>query len=136
MSEMKQSADTQAGDADSNRGSRLCTTLRLYLVCTPNGMPILWALADLKLDEREVLRAMLDADQDLLAGRPGLLRGHTFEGVTVRVAQRVLAMAAAIWRNHKTGAPITRSLVTLDHRAHWTYLPRMLSTGPGPPSPT
>ncbi|EFL27545.1 conserved hypothetical protein [Streptomyces himastatinicus ATCC 53653] len=30
--------------------------------------------------------------------------GRTLEGVAVRVAQRILAMAAAIWRNHKTGA--------------------------------
>ncbi|RCH59670.1 IS982 family transposase, partial [Streptomyces sp. SDr-06] len=33
----------------------------------------------------------------------------------VRVAQRVLAMAAAIWRNHKTGAPTLRSLIAFDH---------------------
>ncbi|EDX20726.1 hypothetical protein SSAG_00517 [Streptomyces sp. Mg1] len=29
--------------------------------------------------------------------------GRTFEGVAVRVTQRVLALAAAIWHNHKTG---------------------------------
>ncbi len=40
---------------------------------------------------------------------------RTFEGAAVRVAQRVLAMAAAIWHNHKTGAPITRSLIAFDH---------------------
>ncbi|WP_369186769.1 IS982 family transposase [Streptomyces sp. R08] len=158
--------------------SRFFWGLRLYLVCTPTGMPILWALANPKLDEREVLQAMLDVEEDLIAGRPGLLLiadkgfaskefendlamrgiellrpsfkrekkrkgepllksvrqliesvndtlkgqldlerhgGRTFEGVAVRVAQRVLAMAAAIWRNHKTGAPVMRSLVTFDH---------------------
>jgi hypothetical protein len=31
--------------------------LRLYLVCTPSGMPIQWALANPKLGEREVLEA-------------------------------------------------------------------------------
>ena len=40
--------------------------------------------------------------------------GRTFEGVAVRVAQRVLAMTAGIWHN-KTGAPVTRSLVACDH---------------------
>ncbi|WUC35429.1 hypothetical protein OG956_14945 [Streptomyces sp. NBC_00557] len=30
-------------------------------------------------------------------------------------------MAAAIWRNHKTGALITRSLVAFDYCAHRTY---------------
>jgi hypothetical protein len=46
--------------------------LRLYLVCTP-GVPILWALANPKMDEREVLQAMLDVESDLFAERPGLL---------------------------------------------------------------
>ena len=32
---------------------------------------------------------------------------RTFEGVAIRVAQRILAMAAAIWHNNTTGAPVT-----------------------------
>ncbi|MFD5514301.1 IS982 family transposase [Streptomyces sp. NPDC127051] len=158
--------------------SRFFWGLRLYLVCTPTGMPILWSLANPKLDEREVLTAMLDREPDTVTDRPGLLvtmdkgfaskefetdlamrgaellrpsfkrekrrkgesllksvrqliesvndtlkgqldleqhGGRTFEGVTVRVAQRVLALAAAIWHNHKTGQPITRSLIAYDH---------------------
>lgn len=122
-------------------------------------MPILWALASPKIDEREVLTAMLDREPKTVTDRPGLLvisdkgfaskefeadlalrraallrpsfkrekerkgedllksvrqliesvndtlkgqldleqhGGRTFEGVAVRVAQRVLAMAAAI----------------------------------------
>jgi hypothetical protein len=158
--------------------SRFFWGLRLYLVCTPVGMPILWALANPKLDEREVLAAMLDVDSDLFADRPDLLLitdkgfrarwfdtdlaqrgiellrpsmrdeprrpgehllkpvrqliesvndtlkgqldlehhgGRTFEGVAIRVAQRILAMTAAIWHNHHTGQPITRSLTAFDH---------------------
>jgi hypothetical protein len=53
--------------------SRFFWGLRLYLVCTPAGMPILWALADPKLGEREVLAAMLEVDAELVAERPGLL---------------------------------------------------------------
>ncbi|MDX3539794.1 hypothetical protein PV721_36855 [Streptomyces sp. MB09-01] len=131
-----------------------------------------------KLDEREVLTAMLDREPDTVTDRPGLLvitdkgfaskefesdlamrgaellrpsfkrekrhkgesllksvrqlnesvndtlkgqldleqhGGRTFEGVAVRVAQRVLPLAAAIWHNHKTGQPITRSLIAYDH---------------------
>ncbi|MFR9780365.1 IS982 family transposase, partial [Micromonospora sp. MS34] len=41
--------------------------------------------------------------------------GRTFTGVAVRVAQRLLAMAAAIWHNNKTSAPVTRSLIAYDH---------------------
>jgi hypothetical protein len=158
--------------------SRYFWGLRLYLVCTPCGMPILWALADPKLDEREVLAAMLEVEPHLAADRPGLLLiadkgfaakwfeddlagrgirllrparkrerrrpgepllkavrqliesvhdtlkgqlgleqhgGRTCEGVAVRVAQRILAMAAAIWHNHKTGQPVLRSLIAYDH---------------------
>lgn len=158
--------------------SRWFWGLRLYLVCTPSGMPILWALADPKIGEREVLAAMLKVDAELVRDRHGLLLitdkgfasktfeqslaadgitllrpsrktevlragepmlkkvrqliesvndtlkgqldleqhgGRTTEGVTVRVAQRVLALAAAIWHNFQTGQPTTRSLITFDH---------------------
>ncbi|EST37790.1 transposase IS402 [Streptomycetaceae bacterium MP113-05] len=158
--------------------SRFYWGLRLFLVCTPTGMPITWALASPKIDEREVLAAMLDREPHLAADRRGLLMiadkgfaskefetdlafrdiellrpsfkreksrkgesllksvrqliesvndtlkgqldleqhgGRTFEGVAVRVAQRILAMASAIWHNHKTGAPVLRSLTAFDH---------------------
>ncbi len=52
--------------------SRFFWGLRLHLVCTPAGLPITWALADPKLDERQVLIAMCDHDPTLLATRPGL----------------------------------------------------------------
>lgn len=158
--------------------SRFFWGLRLYLVCTPTGMPILWALANPKIGEREVLAAMLEIDAGLVAAREGILLisdkgfastpfekdlaeqgiellrpsrkrekarygepmlkkvrqliesvndtlkgqldleqhgGRTFEGVAIRVAQRILAMASAIWHNNKTGAPVTRSLTAYDH---------------------
>jgi hypothetical protein len=41
--------------------------------------------------------------------------GHTPNGVTVRVLQRILALTAAIWHNNKTGAPIHRSITAYDH---------------------
>ena len=158
--------------------SRWFWGLRLYLITTPAGMPICWALANPKLDEREVLAAMLETDPDLTANRPGLLLiadkgfrarwfetelagrgitllrptmrsepprpgehllksvrqliesvndtlkgqldledhgGRTIEGVSVRIAQRILAMTTAIWHNHHTGQPIIRSLTAYDH---------------------
>jgi hypothetical protein len=36
-------------------------------------------------------------------------------GVMVRFLQRILALAAAIWHNDKTGAPVHRSLTAYDH---------------------
>lgn len=158
--------------------SRFFWGLRLHLVCTPAGLPITWALATPKVDERQVLTAVLDHDPDLLAERPGLLivadkgyvsaeldrwltdrgvrllrpsyrnrtphpgehllkpvrqliesvndtlkgqldlelhGGRSIEGVAARVAQRLLAMTAAIWHNRATGQPLTRSLIAYDH---------------------
>jgi hypothetical protein len=158
--------------------SRFFWGLRLYLVCTPTGMPIMWALASPKIGEREVLAAMLEVDAGLVAQREDLLLisdkgfasrsfekdlaeqgitllrpsrkrekqqfgepmlkkvrqliesvndtlkgqldleqhgGRSFEGVAVRVAQRILAMATGIWHNNKIGAPVTRSLIAFDH---------------------
>ena len=158
--------------------SRFFWGLRLYLICTPAGMPILWALANPKLGEREVVEAMLTVEAEVLSGRTGILLisdkgfagkdferflaeqgiellrparkrekarygqallkkirqliesvndtlkgqldlelhgARSLEGIAVRVAQRILAMAAAIWHNHKTGQPITRSLIAYDH---------------------
>jgi hypothetical protein len=158
--------------------SRWFWGLRLHLICTPAGLPITWALADPKIDERQVLMCVLDHDAELLAQRPGLLviadkgyvsaelddylhargadllrpsyrnrrprpgqallapirqliesvydtlkgqldlelhGGRSLTGVTTRVAQRLLALTAAIWHNRGTGQPVTRSLIAYDH---------------------
>ncbi|HEY4605759.1 MAG TPA: IS982 family transposase [Blastococcus sp.] len=158
--------------------SRYFWGLRLHLVCTPAGLPITWALAHPKLDERQVLMTVVDHDRHLLAARPGLLLiadkgyasaeldsylhargvdllrpayrnrpprpgqallapirqliesvndtlkgqldlelhgGRTLGGVTARIAQRLLALTAAIWHNRATGQPVTRSLIAYDH---------------------
>jgi hypothetical protein len=142
------------------------------------GCRSLWALADPKIGERQILAAMLEAGADLVAARPGLLLitdkgfawrslerslpaqgitllrparnkeilragapmlkkvrqliesvndtlknqldlerhgARTAEGVSARVAQRVLALAAAIWHNFHTSQPISRSLTAYDH---------------------
>jgi hypothetical protein len=158
--------------------SRYFWGLRLHLVCTLHGLPVAFALANPKTDEREVLVELLDVEPGLLAERPGLVMlvdkgyrdteteallaaqgvrvlrpafkpeaprpgqglfrplrqliesvndtlkgqldlerhgGRTIEGVTVRVLQRLLALTAAIWHNHKTGQPVLRSLIAYDH---------------------
>jgi hypothetical protein len=51
--------------------SRYFWGLRLHLVCTPAGLPITFALASPKADEREVLRDMLEIEPELLGSRPG-----------------------------------------------------------------
>lgn len=158
--------------------SRYFWGLRLYLVCTPSGLPVLWALADPKTGEREVLAAMLEVDAQMVKERRGLLLitdkgfasktleqslsadgitllrpskkkevmragepmlkkvrqliesvndtlkgqldleqhgARTFEGIAARIAQRVLALTAAVWFNFQTSQPVSRSLVAFDH---------------------
>ena len=68
-----QRSDLGAGGLARASHSRFFWGLRLYLVCTPAGMPILWALADPKLGEREVLAAMLEVEADVVAGHDGIL---------------------------------------------------------------
>ena len=65
----------------------------------------------------KTIRQLIESVNDTLKGQLDLQThgGRTFEGVTIRIAQRILAMAAAIWHNNKTGQPATRSLIAYDH---------------------
>jgi Transposase DDE domain len=47
--------------------------LRLHLVTTLAGLPVAFALASPKTDEREVLVDLFDVEPELLADRPGLV---------------------------------------------------------------
>lgn len=51
--------------------SRYFWGLRLHLVCTPAGLPVMFALANPKADEREVARDMFEIDAALVAERHG-----------------------------------------------------------------
>lgn len=155
--------------------SRFFWGLRLYLITTAEGMPVIWGLAHPGLGEREVTQALLERDHHLVrsgqlilgdkgfAGRDfeafirdglhaHLIRpdrkdehprfgklarqrqwieaiidtlkgqltledhgGRTLAGVYARVAARLLALAAAIWHNWRTGAAAKRSLIAYDH---------------------
>jgi hypothetical protein len=55
------------------------------------------------------VRQLIESVNDTLKGQLDLKDhgGRSFEGVAIRVAQRILAMAAAIWHNHHTSQPIT-----------------------------
>lgn len=47
--------------------SRYFWGMRLYLMTTAEGMPVMWALANPKLGEREVMAAMMEVDHPLVA---------------------------------------------------------------------
>jgi DNA-binding transcriptional LysR family regulator len=63
------------------------------------------------------LRQLIESVNQTLKAQLGLERhgGRTPAGVTVRVLQRLIALTAAIWHNHKTGEPVIRSLTAYDH---------------------
>ena len=62
---------------------------------------------------RQWIEAIIDTLKDQLS-----LEGHgahTIQGVWIRVAQRLLALAASVWFNWQLHAPVKRSLVAYDH---------------------
>lgn len=69
------------------------------------GEPMLKKVHQLIESVNDTIKGQLDLEQ----------HGRTFQGVAIRVAQRILAMATGIWHNNKTGATITRSLIAYDH---------------------
>lgn len=69
--------------------------LRLHLAATVHALPIGWAPAGAKADEREVF-------EDILGQLPPDL------------AARVLALTTVVWHNDPIGAPVLRSLTAYD----------------------
>ncbi|MEV6448400.1 hypothetical protein [Amycolatopsis sp. NPDC051716] len=63
------------------------------------------------------VRQLIEWVNDTLNGQLDLELhgGRTIDGVTARIAQRILVMTAAIWHDRATGQPITRSLIAYYH---------------------
>lgn len=63
------------------------------------------------------LRQIIESINDTFKGQLDLERhgGRTVAGVCTRVAQRILALTAAIWHNDQLGLNIRRSLTAYDH---------------------
>ena len=83
--------------------SRFFWGLRLHLICTPAGLPVSWALADPKLDDRQVLMAILEQDPALTAGRPGLGviadKGYVSAELDAFLADRGVQLLRPSYRN-------------------------------------
>lgn len=60
--------------------SRFFWGLRLYLISTPDGMPVIWGLANPKLGEREVTQALLEHDHHLIRAGQVILGDKGFAG--------------------------------------------------------
>jgi hypothetical protein len=63
------------------------------------------------------VRQIIESVNDTLKGQLDLERhgGRTISGVCTRIAQRILALTAAIWHNDQLGLSIRRSLTAYDH---------------------
>ncbi len=63
------------------------------------------------------MRQWIESVNDTVKGQLDLERhgGRTPAGVYARIAQRLLALAACIWHNWRTGAADKRSLIAYDH---------------------
>lgn len=83
--------------------SRFFWGLRLHLLTTPAGLPITWALTDPKLDERQVLMAVLDHDPTLIDQRPGLTivgdKGYVSAELDTFLAERGVRLLRPSYRN-------------------------------------
>ncbi|MEU7041783.1 IS982 family transposase [Streptomyces varsoviensis] len=83
--------------------SRFYWGLKLHLVCTPAGLPVTWALADPKIDERQVPAALLGCETELAAARPGLLiladKGYTAAELDRLLASRGVRLLPPSYRN-------------------------------------
>jgi hypothetical protein len=80
--------------------------LRLHLVCTLQGLPVGFAVAGAKADQRQVLLGILAADPALVAARPGQTLiadkhyyGRGFQAELVAQGVRLLRPAARASRN-------------------------------------
>ncbi|MDI3196380.1 IS982 family transposase, partial [Pseudarthrobacter sp. AL20] len=60
--------------------SRYFWGFRLYLISTPEGMPVIWGLANPKIGEREVTQALLEKDHHLVRAGQVILGDKGFSG--------------------------------------------------------
>jgi hypothetical protein len=80
----------------------------------------MWALADAKIGEREVVEAMLDHEAHLIDQRPGLLlitdKGFASNRFEQDLAEHGVMLLRPSRKNEKTrpGQPVTRSLIAYD----------------------
>ena len=80
--------------------SRWYWGMKLYLVCTGDGMPIMWCLANPKLGEREVVAALLEHNHHLIHTGQILLADKGFAGKDFH--QLTTAMGLRLLRPDRT----------------------------------
>lgn len=105
-----------AGYGYSRSHSRWFWGLKLHLVCTPAGLPVTWALASPKVDEREVLAALLETEPHLIRDRPGLLiladKGYVSAELDRVLDQYGVSLLRPSYRNRpaRPGEPLLKTV--------------------------
>jgi hypothetical protein len=106
--------------------SRYFWGLRLHLVCTLHGLPVMFALAGAKADEREVLLGMLENAADIVNARPGQTLigdknyfGRAFEA---QLTERELALLRPVRTGEarRAGQQFLKPLRQVIESVNWT----------------
>jgi hypothetical protein len=123
--------------------SRYFWGLRLHLICTLQGLPVGFALAGAKADERQVLVGILAADPTLVATRAGQTLitdkhydGRVFEAELAELGCGCCARPAGASRNRPLGTCSGRcgrssSRSTRPSRVSWTWNTTAATPQPG-----
>jgi hypothetical protein len=96
--------------------SRYFWGLRLHLVATPTGLPVTFALANPKINERDVAIDLLEGDPALLAGRAGQTliadKGYTSAEFETRLAHHGIELIRPARHDERPrrGAPQLKAL--------------------------
>jgi len=107
--------------------SRYFWGLRLHLVCTLTGLPVMFALAGAKADERETLLDMLGAARDVTAAHPGQVIigdknyfGRAFEA---ELAERELTLLRPVRKGEagRAGQNLFKPLRQVIESVNWTF---------------
>jgi hypothetical protein len=107
--------------------SRYFWGLRLHLVCTLTGLPVMFALAGAKADERETLLGMLGAARDVTAAHPGQVIigdknyfGRAFEA---ELTERELTLLRPVRKGEarRAGQNLFKPLRQVVESVNWTF---------------
>ena len=107
--------------------SRYFWGLRLHLVCTLTGLPVMFALAGAKADERETLLGMLEAARDVTAAHPGQVIigdknyfGRAFEA---ELTERELTLLRPVRKGEarRAGQNLFKPLRQVIESVNWTF---------------
>jgi len=107
--------------------SRYFWGLRLHLVCTLTGLPVLFALTGAKADEREALLGMPEAGRDVMQAHPGqtLIGDKNYFGRAFEadLAERELVLLRPVRKGEarRAGRELFRPLRQVIESVNWTF---------------